>query len=220
MKAETIKFHITHPLRKTAVLSLGLIIMGFGVAFSIKADLGTSPISSVPYVVSRISGLSVGITTILVNTVFILSQIAVLRKQYDPIQLLQFPAVMLFGFMIDIAGVIIEPIPIVNYFEQWALCIAGILLLALGVSVEILANFITTPGEGLVLAICKVTPMKFGNMKVVFDIALVIIAVVVSLLFLKRLDGVREGTVAAAVFVGLSSKMFLRMLKKYNKYFE
>lgn len=57
--------------------------MAFGVAFSIKAALGTSPISSVPYVTSTISGLSVGTTTIIMNFMFVLIQIAILRKKYD-----------------------------------------------------------------------------------------------------------------------------------------
>ena len=39
-------------LRRYLLLCAGLAIMAFGVAFSIKASLGTSPISSVPYVVS------------------------------------------------------------------------------------------------------------------------------------------------------------------------
>ena len=64
-------------------LCLGLTIMAFGVAFSIKAALGTSPISSVPYVTSTISGLSVGTTTIIMNFMFVLIQIAILRKKYD-----------------------------------------------------------------------------------------------------------------------------------------
>lgn len=57
--------------------------MAFGVVFSIKAALGTSPISSVPYVTSTISGLSVGTTTIIMNFMFVLIQIAILRKKYD-----------------------------------------------------------------------------------------------------------------------------------------
>ena len=39
-------------LRRYVFLCVALLVMAFGVAFSIKADLGTSPISSVPYVIS------------------------------------------------------------------------------------------------------------------------------------------------------------------------
>ena len=100
---------ITHPIRRLLFLCLGLITMAFGVAFSIKAGLGTSPISSVPYVTSEISGLSVGTTTIIMNFIFVLIQIAILRRQYDWFQVLQFPAAILFGFTIDVAERVIAP---------------------------------------------------------------------------------------------------------------
>ena len=87
----------THPVRRLAFLCAGLIIMAFGVAFSIKAALGTLPISSVPYVTARISGMSVDTTTIIMNFIFVLIQIGILRKQYQWFQLLQFPAAVLVG---------------------------------------------------------------------------------------------------------------------------
>lgn len=218
--SKRLKNKITHPVRRSVLLSIGMIIMSFGVAFSIKSELGTSSISSVPYVTSVISGLSVGVTTIIMNSLFILAQIIILRKRYEWIQLLQLPAVVLFGVMIDVAGIVLEPIPVSNYFQRWVLCIVGILLLALGVSLEVTADFVTTPGEGLVIAICKVMPMKFGNMKVLFDVILVCVAVVLSFAFLGKLDGVREGTVASAVFVGLITKLFRKPMKKLKIYLE
>lgn len=207
---------IDHPIKRLVLLCVGLSIMAFGVAFSIKAQLGTSPISSVPYVTSAISGLSVGTTTIIMNFMFVAIQIAILRKKYDWFQLLQLPAAIVFGVMIDVAEYIISPITLSNYFQQWLICAAGIVLVALGVSVEVAAKFVTTAGEGVVLAICQVAPIKFGNMKVVFDVTLVCISVVLSLVFLGKLDGVREGTAAAAVFVGLLTKVFNKVIKKTN----
>ncbi len=207
---------IDHPIKRLVLLCVGLSIMAFGVAFSIKAQLGTSPISSVPYVTSAISGLSVGTTTIIMNFMFVAIQIAILRKKYDWFQLLQLPAAIVFGVMIDVAEYIISPITLSNYFQQWLICAAGIVLVALGVSVEVAAKFVTTAGEGVVLAICQVAPIKFGNMKVVFDVTLVCISVVLSLVFLGKLDGVREGTAAAAVFVGLLTKVFNKLIKKTN----
>ena len=67
-------------LKRYLLLLIGLAIMAFGVAFSIKASLGTSPISSVPYVVSLFTPLTVGTATITMHCVFILLQM----EQYDP----------------------------------------------------------------------------------------------------------------------------------------
>nr|WP_300754584.1 hypothetical protein [uncultured Brachyspira sp.] len=69
-----------HLIERTIILLIGLYIMSLGIAFSIKASLGTSPISSVPYVTSCISGLSVGETTIIINLVFILCRYCFLEK--------------------------------------------------------------------------------------------------------------------------------------------
>ena len=160
--------NLNHILARVILLCAGLSVMAIGVAFSIKAALGTSPISSVPFVTGTISGLSVGTTTVIMNCIFVLIQILILRKRFEWFQLLQIPASFLFGVMIDVGGVVLQGIPCDNYLEQWILCILGIVLLAFGVSMEITARLITNAGEGVVLAVCKVLPVKFGDMKVVF----------------------------------------------------
>ncbi len=191
-------------------LCIALFIMSLGVAFSIKADLGTSPISSVPYAVSLISPITVGTATIIMHCVFILLQIIILRKKYRLIQLMQLPVAIIFGFLTDFSVWLINCAAYSSYPSQWILCIAGIVLVAIGVSMEVTANAVTLAGEGLVLAICRVLPVKFGNMKVCFDISLVVIAILIGLLAKGELLGIREGTVAAAVFVGLLSKLFCK----------
>lgn len=114
-------------------------------------------------------------------------------------------------------GWVIEEIPLSNYFQQWFMCILGILFVGIGVSIEVMANFITNAGEGVVLAICKKVPMKFGNMKMIFDISLVCISILLSLLFLKKLDGIREGTIAAAILVGYIAKLLGERMQKVER---
>ena len=209
----------TSLIKRYLFLCAGLCIMAFGVAFSIEASLGTSPISSLPYVSSLLTPLSVGNTTILMHCVFILIQILILRKRYDPIQLIQLPVAFLFGYLTDFAVWTLDKVTYNTYWQQWILCILGILLVAIGVSFEVAANVVTLAGEGVVLAICKVCPIKFGYMKVAFDVTLVLISCILSLIFLGGLHGVREGTIAAAVFVGLITKEVNRPLKKFEEAF-
>lgn len=209
----------TSLIKRYLFLCAGLCIMAFGVAFSIEASLGTSPISSFPYVSSLLTPLSVGNTTILMHCVFILLQILILRKRYDPIQLIQLPVAFLFGYLTDFAVWTLDKVTYNTYWQQWILCILGILLVAIGVSFEVAANVVTLAGEGVVLAICKVCPIKFGYMKVAFDVTLVLISCILSLIFLGGLHGVREGTIAAAVLVGLVAKEVNRPLKKFEEAF-
>ena len=191
----------------------GLFVMAFGVAFSIKANLGTSPISSLPYIISVITPLSVGTATIVLHCVLIALQILILRKRYQLFQLLQLPIAILFGYLTDFSIAVTDGISYSSYWQQVILCIIGILLVGIGVWMEVRSKVITLAGEGLVLAICQVKPIKFGNMKVIFDVSLVVTSCILGLLFAGGIKGVREGTVAAAVCVGLITKLINRIFE-------
>ena len=193
-------------LKRYIFLCVGLTIMALGVGFSIKAGLGTSPISSVPYAVSMFAPLTVGTATIAMHCVFIVLQILLLRRQYDPIQLMQLPVALVFGLLTDGAMWVLQGVSVSNYLLRWGLCAVGIFLVGVGVSFEVTANVVTLAGEGVVLAVCKAFATPFPNTKVGFDVTLVVVACVLSLCFLGTVAGVREGTIAAAILVGLTSK--------------
>ena len=205
----------TSLLKRYLILLAGLAVMAFGVACSIKANLGTSPISSVPYVISLFAPLTVGTATILMHCVFILIQILLLRKQYHPIQLMQLPVAVFFGYLTDFGVWAVRGISCNTYWQQWILCLIGIFLVAVGVSLEVKAGVVVLAGEGVVLAICKIFPVKFGYMKVGFDVTLVVIACILSLVFTGHLQGVREGTVAAALLVGMIAKQLGKFWEKW-----
>lgn len=201
-------------VKRYLMLCMGLAVMAFGVAFSIKAGLGTSPISSLPYVLSRLISFTVGTTTIMLHVTLILLQILLLRKRYELIQLMQLPVALVFGSLTDFAVWALDGVSAGSYLEQWLLCAVGILLVGIGVSMEVTANVVTLAGEGMVLAVCKVFPVKFGNAKIGFDVTLVVIASVLSLVFLHTLEGVREGTVAAAILVGMTARQVNKPMKR------
>ena len=95
------KTDVLGQVKRYVLLCVGLTIMAFGVAFSIKAGLGTSPISSLPYVLSLLTPLTVGTATIAMHVVLICLQILLLRRRYDPIQFMQLPVALIFGVMTD-----------------------------------------------------------------------------------------------------------------------
>jgi len=126
------------------------------------------------------------------------------------------PVAFIFGYMNDFALWVVGDLTYNNYFEQWIYCLIGIVLVAIGVSMEVVGDVVTLAGEGAVIAISKVTGIKFTTMKVVFDVALVVIAVVMSFVLLGGLYGVREGTLAAAILVGIVAKPFIKLEEKIN----
>ncbi len=203
-------------LRRYIFFAAGLAVMAFGVAFSIKAELGTSPISSLPYVLSLMTPLTVGNITIVMHVVFILLQMLILGKQYEWIQLIQLPVAIAFGYLTDLGVWAVQGIHYQGYAQQWLLCILGIGLVGIGVSMEVTANVVTLAGEGVVLAVCKRFNRIFGNMKIAFDVTLVVLSCILSLMFLHGLYGVREGTVAAALCVGIVARFFNSLFKKIH----
>ena len=98
---------------------------------------------------------------------------------------------------------------------QVVFCGIGILLVGIGVSLEVTANVATLAGEGMVLAICRVFPVKFSNAKVGVDGTLVLLACIFSLVLGGRIVGVREGTVAAAILVGLIAKQVNKPMQRF-----
>lgn len=207
-------FYMVQTVKRWILLLVGLSIMAFGVGFSIQGNLGTSPISSLPYVTGQISGLTVGNTTIILHCILILGQFLLLRRNFKIISLLQLPIAIFFGYMCDFALWVEQGVTAGNYLMRWVLCAIGIVLVAIGVSCEVVAGVMQLAGEAFVLTICQVFHTPFGRTKVGFDVSLVVIASILSFVFLHGLYGVREGTVAAALLVGTISKQINPHLKK------
>lgn len=201
-----------HLVKRSVLLILGLVIMAYGVAFSIRAGLGTSPISSLPYTVSKLTSLTVGTATVIMNCALILLQAALLGRDYSPVQLLQFLVALLFGWLTDFTLMTIESLTPSAYLEQWGFCLVGILLVGIGVSCEVNADLIPMAGEGFSVAVCRKFSFPFPTVKICFDSTLVILSCILSLLFAGKLLGVREGTIAAALLVGMVSKQITKWI--------
>ena len=182
---------------------LGLIINSFGVAFITKSTLGTSQISSIPYVLSlKFTNLSFGQTTFIFNMLFILIQLLILKKDFHPIQFLQVLANILFSFFIDISMLVLAWLNPQTLPLRILSLLIGCAILAIGISVEVAPDVIKVPGEGIVHAISRVSGIEFGKVKIRFDVTLIIIAIVLSFLFFQRLNGVGLGTIVSAILIG------------------
>ena len=182
---------------------LGLIINSFGVAFITKSALGTSQISSIPYVLSlKFTMLTFGQTTFLFNMIFIVMQIAILKKDFHPIQFLQVLANILFSFFIDISMLVLAWLNPQTLPLRILSLLIGCAILAIGISVEVAPDVIKVPGEGIVHAMARVSGMEFGKVKIRFDVTLIVMATLLSFLFFHKLNGIGLGTIISAVLVG------------------
>lgn len=192
-----------------------LFFMGLGVALTKHGELGVSPISSVANVLSiKFISLSFGMWLTITNCILLLGQIVLLRRNFKLIQLLQVPLSFLFGYFTDFGMFLVSSIPNDVYIVRLLLVLGGIVVLAFGISLGVIADVILNSGEAFVKALADVTHKDFGNMKVVFDVSWVALSIVLSLvLFSGSLVGVREGTVISALLVGVVVKFFTSKLK-------
>ena len=186
--------------------------MAFGVAFSVKADIGVSPISCVPYIYSLEYPLTIGETTILLNAIFVVIQILLLRKKYNLIQLVQLPAVIVFGYCIDITIAIVENLAPTNYIEQLILCLIACAVLAFGIFLLIKTRLTYLPLEGLVITVMQKFSQEFGKIKISMDSLMVGIGVGSSYIFFENIVGIREGSIIAALSIGALIKFFTMKL--------
>ncbi|SDY23024.1 YczE/YyaS/YitT family protein [Eubacterium barkeri] len=197
-------------LQRYAIFALGLFVNSFGVSLITKADLGTSPISSIPYVLSLNFPASLGMFTIFFSLVLIGLQWLILGKNFTSEYLLQIPVSILFGYFIDFCMVILAALQPSTYFLQCLYLLLGCLILGLGVYVEVLADVVMLPGESFVRAIVSRWNTEFGLTKIAFDVSMSVMAVAASFFFSGTLAGVREGTLIAALLVGFIARFIAK----------
>ena len=205
-------------LKKYLLFLTGLFISSLGVSFITKAELGTSPITSIPYVLSLGFPLTLGNFTILFNILLVLLQILILGKNFKKIDLLQIIVAVIFGYFIDWTMLLLGWLHPALYPVKICFLFIGCLILALGVYFEVFANVIMLPGESFVRAVTIRWNTDFGNTKVCFDASITMIAVIISFILFHNLKGVREGTIIAALIVGIIAKMYGRFFQKIYNY--
>ena len=172
-------------LLQVGIYCFGLLVLAFGVAFSVNSDLGVSPVNSMPYVLSQILKVSMGTCVTGVFCLFILLQAVILGKEFC----------------------------LPTYFGRLGMLAISIVLIAAGIYFYLLARLVPMPMEGLAQALSKKTKKPFTTMKTVTDCVAVALAAVLSLVFLGRLDGVREGTLITALVVGKVIAVMKKPLK-------
>lgn len=187
---------------RVLIYILGLFLMAIGVAVSVNANLGISPVNSLPYVISQISGFALSSCVIGVFSVYILAQIVLLRREFKWINLTQLIFSTIFGYFVDFAKWLLADFYIPTYAGRLVMLAISIVVVSVGVELYLEVELVPMPMEGMTLALAQVTKKPFPNVKIVVDCAVVLLGLVLSLALLHRLDGVREGTIIAAIVTG------------------
>lgn len=194
-------------LKRYVIFLIGLFVNSLGVSLITKASLGTSPISSIPYVLSLSFPFTLGNFTIFFSIFLILLQLLILRKNFKLEHVLQIPVSIIFGYFIDLTMLLFAWVNPQVYIMKIIYLLIGCLILGFGVYMEVLADVVMLPGESFVRAIVLTWKTNFGTTKICFDVSMSVIAAILSFVFTGRLNGVREGTIIAALLVGFIARV-------------
>ena len=198
--------------KRYLIFLVGLFVNSLGVSLITKANLGTSPISSIPYVLSLNFPFTLGNFIIFFSIFLIVLQLIILRKNFKGEHILQIPVSIMFGYFIDLTMILFSWVNPEAYIMKIVYLLIGCLILGVGVYMEVLADVVMLPGESFVRAIVLTWKTNFGTTKICFDISMSVIAAVFSFIFAGSLAGVREGTVIAALLVGFIARLIGKKL--------
>lgn len=184
--------------------------MTFGVALCVRSGLGSSVISTIPFVMTLagddglIYPMTIGNWTYVMNIVLVGLQILVMRRRFEPVQLFQLIIGFLFGWLLDVNMALTAPFTPADLTSRILIQFAGCAILGVGIAFEVRCGSVTMPGEGLPVAISKITGVPFAKIKIFVDISLVVIAVGLGYIFFGHWlwQVVGPGTLFAMVFVG------------------
>lgn len=199
-------------------LIISLYIMTIGVALCIRSNLGSSVISSLPMAFALAGQdnlapeLTVGGYTNIMNFILVGLQIVILRRRFEPVQLLQLVVGVLFGAFIDINMALTSVFDYSTLAMQCGAQLFGCIIMALGIAMEVKCGSVTMPGEGIQVAIAKVTGLPFPKIKIIVDTTLVILAVISCYFFWGTWEWniIGIGTLFAMFFVGCGVRFLNR----------
>lgn len=219
-KQKTISFIWQHFL-----LLLSLNIMTLGIALCVHSNLGSSVISSLPYILAMAGGVNlvpewtIGTYTILMNCFFVLCQFLLLRDKFEPVQIFQVVIGFVFGRLIDMNLWLTDFMISDNLAIQALIQLAGCTIMGIGIAFEIKCGSLTMPGEGISIAFSQVSKLPFPKAKIIIDTTLVILAVCAGYLFFGKWiwSAVGIGTLFAMVYVGLVVKYTTQHIKWFDR---
>lgn len=189
------------------VYALGCIVLAFGITLNTKAGLGVSPIISLPFSISQISGINFSVLTFAEYTIFVVIQYLIDKESRSIKLLFQVPFSFAFSLLLELYGRVISTVPDVLWIRIVALC-AAVVITGIGIWMTVSMDFIPNPADGLARSVGKAIKKDMGMGKNTIDLISVICTLSVGLIFAHKVIGIGLGTVVAVIFTGISVKVF------------
>lgn len=196
----------------------GLFLITLGVGLSIKSNLGSTPVSSIPYTLNVIWGIEMGVATVIFHTILVITELILLRRAFKPKHFLQVPVGILFGFFTTISVNLVNLLPDTSNIILIAIMVlVSTFLVALGLFFYVPTNIVPLSVEGITQAIAIVSNQPFTKVKVCFDVSVVVLSFVLCFIFTGVIGGsVGIGTIFSAIFVGITLKYINKVVLHFT----
>lgn len=203
-------------INRLMIYILGIFCIALGGVVAIKSKLGVSPISSLPFSINRVSGISIGVASVVLFCIYVLIQIILLKKDFKKIQLLQVIFAVVFGQAVDVLNSIIN-VDINSFPIQLLFSFTSVLIIAIGIVLTLKADIVPLAPDGLAKTISTKYNIEFGKVKMRLDCVVVSTSVTLLLVSGKNLEGVGIGTIIAAIMVGKVVHIINKFIAKREK---
>ncbi|PRR83729.1 YczE/YyaS/YitT family protein [Clostridium vincentii] len=200
---------------RSLMLILGIVISAFGMTLLIKSDLGQSTISGISNNIGIIANMKTGTILAVINYICFIGQIIILKHDFKPIQILQLIVTTLFAYIVNLflyETLFISNLELNNYGLKFLVLVIGIVLMAYGVSLMMVANLIFMPFEGFCNVIALKLHRQFGTIRRYVDICFLIISFSIIIIFKIPNTTVREGTVIYTLVFGPLTNIFMKSI--------
>lgn len=179
----------------------GLILLALGITLNTKTDLGVSPIIAVPFSAATVSGSNLSVLIFLFYSLCLLMEWVLDRNDFRSVDFLQLLMSFLTSFFIGLFDLWIPAAPD-GFAARLAVLAIAIALTGLGAALTVMMQLVPNPADALARIIGKKTGKNFGFGKNLFDFCCASIAIVIGLLFARKIVGIGLGTVIAVLFTG------------------
>lgn len=192
------------------VYVVGMFILAIGLTLNTKANLGVSPIISVPYSISQITGLNFGDLTFVVYAIFVVVQIIIhIRlKNHKRIvsDILQLPLSLIFTRLLNIFSTYIPTAQ--NLGIRFIVLTLAIICTGVGAAMSLSMQLVPNPGDGIVQSLAEEFNKSVGLTKNLFDCFNLCITLCISIFIAHQIVGVGIGTIIAVLGVGRVIALF------------
>ena len=188
-------------LARFVIYLLGMVLLALGITLNTKAGLGASAIVSVPYTISRGTGLDFANLTLITYCVLVLAQFFIKGKKRNWLDLLQILVSIVFTRFMALfqSGISYQS----GFLPTDLLVLAlGILLTGTGAAMTVDMRLIPNPGDGIVSSLAEHFRKELGFSKNCFDLFCVVCSLVIGFFFGSPFLGIGLGTVLSMVGVG------------------